>query len=134
MPSKKEQPGRVRVTGIGGVFFRAQNPEKLEAWYSENLGIPDPAKTYDDPPWRQQEGSTVFQPFKSDTQYFGDASKSWMLNFRVEDLDAMVAWLLANGIRVEVDPEIYPNGRFARLLDPEGNPIQLWEPGGTDPH
>jgi predicted enzyme related to lactoylglutathione lyase len=77
-------------------------------------------------------GPTVFAPFESDTDYFGDANKSWMINFRVSNLDAMVQELRASNIDVSVDPEIYPNGRFARLHDPEGNPIELWEPEGPD--
>ncbi len=76
----------------------------------------------------QQAGPTVFAPFASDTSYFGDINQKWMVNFRVRDLDAMVAQLRASGITVEVDKEIYPNGRFARIHDPDGNPIELWEP------
>ncbi len=93
-----------------------------------------PPKTYDDPPWRQDAGSTMFQPFQHDTGYFGASDQQWMLNFRVRDLNALVQQIRDNGNPVEVDPEVYPNGRFARVYDPEGNPIQLWEPGGTDPH
>ncbi|MCK5744934.1 MAG: VOC family protein, partial [Oricola sp.] len=68
-----------------------------------------------------------------DTSYFGDPKNQWMINFRVKDLDAMAAQLRAGGTTVEIDPEEYPNGRFAQLFDPEGNPIQLWQPGGCDP-
>jgi predicted enzyme related to lactoylglutathione lyase len=70
----------------------------------------------------------VFQPFPANTTYFGSADRSFMLNFRVKNLDAMVAQLRRAGITVDVDPKTYPNGRFARLSDPEGNPIQLWQP------
>ncbi|HMC56182.1 MAG TPA: hypothetical protein VKH19_13460, partial [Gemmatimonadaceae bacterium] len=77
--------------------------------------------------WTQQEGPTAFAPFKADTKYFGSPSQQWMINFRVRSLDAMVAQLRKAAIEVEVDAERYPNGRFARLSDPEGNPIQLWE-------
>ena len=79
-------------------------------------------------PWQQEAGTTVFAPFKADTKYFGRPTQQWMINFRVRDLDAMVAQLKRAGITVEVDPQAYPNGRFARLEDPEGNPIQLWQP------
>ena len=72
----------------------------------------------------------MFEPFPADTDYFGDPAKQWMLNFRVRDLDLMVAQLRAAGIEVEVDPEKYPNGRFARLEDPEGNPVAIWQPAG----
>ena len=79
-------------------------------------------------PWRQESGTTAFQPFPATTKYFGPETQQWMINFRVAHLDAMVAQLTAAGIKVEVDPQKYPNGRFALLHDPEGNPIQLWEP------
>ena len=78
-------------------------------------------------------GTTIFAPFKEDTSYFGDRRFQWMINFRVRDLNKMVAQLRERGITVELDSEVYPNGRFARLSDPEGNPIQLWQPGGKDP-
>ncbi len=76
----------------------------------------------------QQAGATVFAPFPSDTDYFGNPSQAWMINFRVANLDRMIAQLRAKEIEVTVDSEIYPNGRFARLSDPEGNPIELWSP------
>jgi predicted enzyme related to lactoylglutathione lyase len=69
----------------------------------------------------------VFAPFPQDTDYFGAEAQNWMINFRVPNLNAMVEQLRAAAVEVEVDPEHYPNGRFARLRDPEGNPIQLWE-------
>lgn len=84
--------------------------------------------SYDEPPWQQEAGPTVFNPFPADTSYFGDPARAWMVNFRVRDLDAMVAQLRRADIEVAVDAENYPNGRFARLHDPEGNPIELWEP------
>jgi glyoxylase I family protein len=72
------------------------------------------------------------QPFPETTEYFGDSEQMWMVNFRVRDLDAMVAQLRAAGIAIEVDAQQYPNGRFARLHDPEGNPVELWQPAGRD--
>jgi predicted enzyme related to lactoylglutathione lyase len=122
-----------RVEGIGGFFFRAKDPKKLAAWYEANLGITTVPADYDKPAWRTTAGTTVFAPFKEDTSYFGDKRLQWMINFRVRDLDKMAAQLRERGIAVNVDAEIYPNGRFARLNDPEGNPIQLWQPGGKDP-
>jgi glyoxylase I family protein len=121
-----------KVTGIGGVFFRARQPKALAEWYRDRLGVDEVPKNYDDPPWQQQGGPTAFAPFSEDTKYFGDAGKQWMINFRVANLDAMVAQLRAAGISVEIDPEPYPNGRFARLHDPEGNPIEIWQPAGRD--
>jgi glyoxylase I family protein len=121
-----------RVEGIGGFFFRAKDPKKLAGWYEANLGVGSVPDNYGAQPWRTSAGTTAFQPFKEDTSYFGDRRLQWMLNFRVRDLDKMVAQLRARGITVEVDAEVYPNGRFARLSDPEGNPIQLWQPDGKD--
>ncbi len=89
-----------KVTGIGGVFFRARDPEALGRWYLTHLGVTPTPANYKEPP------------------------------FRVRDLAAMTAQLTAAGIEVALDPEEYPNGRFARLHDPEGNPIELWEPRG----
>jgi len=116
------------VTGIGGLFFRARNPGALGQWYKDNLGISLVPADYSQKPWSQDAGPTVFAPLPNDSDYFGNADRSWMINFRVRDLDAMVEQLRAARIDVSVDPEAYPNGRFARLHDPEGNPIELWEP------
>ena len=117
-----------KVTGIGGLFFRAEDPEALARWYADNLGVNPVPAAYDALPWRQEEGYTVFAPFSADTDYFGRPKQQWMVNFRVRDLDAMAAQLRANGIVVEIDPQTQPIGRFARLHDPEGNPVELWEP------
>ncbi len=117
-----------RVTGIGGFFFRARDPEGLARWYLHHFGILPVPADYGGEAWRQEEGPTAFAPFPADTGYFGDPARTWMLNFRVRDLDTMVAQLHAAGIEAVVDPETYPNGRFARLHDPEGNPIELWQP------
>ena len=117
-----------RVTGIGGLFFRAHDPATLARWYADHLGI-DPAPTTDgQPPWWQQEGPTVLSPFPADSDAFGRPEQAWMLNLRVRDLDAMVAQLRAAGTEVTIDPQAYPFGRFASTADPEDNPIQLWEP------
>ncbi|MGQ0766468.1 MAG: VOC family protein [Gemmatimonadota bacterium] len=120
-----------RVMGIGGFFFRASDPSALAAWYERHLGIGRAPETYTQQPWEQAAGPTVFAPFQKDSKYFGNDANQWMINFRVRDLDAMVAQLRRAGIEVEVDAQTYPNGRFARLKDPEGNPIQLWESGRT---
>jgi predicted enzyme related to lactoylglutathione lyase len=121
-----------KVAGIGGFFFRARDPGALKAWYERHLGIRRTPGDYDSPCWRQKAGTTVFEPFPAGTGYFGDPSKAWMINFRVADLGAMVRQLRSAGIRVTVDPRKYPNGRFARLRDPEGNPVALWQPQGRD--
>ena len=119
-----------KVTGIGGVFFHSEGAEELADWYEQHLGVRRVGKIYEDGSWWQDEGPTVFAG--ESTAGFGPAKKQWMINFRVRDLDAMVAQLRAAAIAVEVDPEIYPNGRFALLHDPEDNPIQLWQADGTD--
>jgi glyoxylase I family protein len=116
------------VTGIGGFFFRARDPEALARWYHEQLGVDRAPTTYDVQPWWQEAGPTVWNPYSEVGPYFEDQEANWILNFRVRDLDAMVAQLRAGGAEVEIDSETYPNGRFATTHDPEGNVIQLWEP------
>ncbi|HEX4389567.1 MAG TPA: VOC family protein [Steroidobacteraceae bacterium] len=115
------------VTGIGGLFFRARDPQALARWYHEHLGINPVPGSAEDVVWCQQAGPTVFAPFEEGTDYFGRPEQRWMVNFRVRSLAAITAQLRAAGIEV-TDPQDYPHGRFARLYDPEGNPIELWEP------
>ena len=117
-----------RVTGIGGLFFRARDPAALARWYADHLGIDPVPASYEERPWWQQRGPTVFSPFPADSDAFGRPEQAWMLNLRVRDLDAMVTQLRAAGVEATPDPQAYPNGRFAITADPEGNPIQLWEP------
>lgn len=119
-----------KVTGIGGLFFRAHDPKALGHWYQQHLGVSLTPSSYEVPVGQQEAGPTVFSPFPETSDYFGDAHKVWMVNFRVRDLDKMAAQLRAAGIAVKIDPQSYPNGRFARLHDPEGNPIELWQPVG----
>lgn len=117
-----------KVAGIGGLFFRAHDPDALGHWYLEHLGISLTPSSNDSPVWQQEAGPTIFSPFPETTGYFGDPHKVWMVNFRVHDLDKMAAQLRTAGIEVKIDPQSYPNGRFAHLHDPEGNPIELWQP------
>lgn len=124
--------GVERVTGIGGVFFRSKDPELLTRWYAEHLGVQPPPASYDDRSWEQQAGPTVFTALPSDSEHFRSPRQQWSVNFRVRDLDAMIAQLRAAGIDVDEHVESYPNGRFAELVDPDGTPIQLWEPAGAD--
>lgn len=119
---------RQEALGIGGLFVRAADPAALSAWYEKHLGINPVPTSYDDTPWVQQEGPTIFSPMPDIAEGMLPEGKSWMLNLRVADIEAFVAQLLADGVAVELDPQTYPNGRFATLADPEGNPIQLWEP------
>ncbi|MCG8315216.1 MAG: hypothetical protein MI976_18555 [Pseudomonadales bacterium] len=117
-----------KVTGIGGLFFRAKDPEALSSWYHQYLGVSPVPQNTEQLPWLQEQGATVFAPFEEDTEYFGNPNKSWMINFRVDDLTAMVAQLEEAGIKVEISSDDSPIGKFARLTDPEGNPIELWQP------
>jgi glyoxylase I family protein len=126
--SEPSTPQKERVQGIGGLFFRSRDPKGLASWYQEHLGIDPTPVEYNQPVWQQAAGPTVFAPFPRETDYFGSPQQAWMVNFRVRNLDAMVRQLRASNIEVKVDAEKYPNGRFARLHDPEGNPIELWEP------
>jgi glyoxylase I family protein len=124
----QETASKEKVLGIGGFFFRARDPAALARWYNEHLGVSPVPTSYEQKPWEQAAGFTVFSPFPEATSYFGSKKQAWMINFRVRSLDRMIAQLEKAGIKVKLDPEVHPNGRFARLHDPEGNPIELWEP------
>lgn len=110
-----------KAPGIGGVFFRARDTEALGKWYETHLGVPGF--------WTQEAGMTVFAPFKSDSDYF-PPDRQWMINFRVDDLDGLMQSLRTAGISIETRAEwdAPETGRFARIHDPEGNPIELWQP------
>jgi predicted enzyme related to lactoylglutathione lyase len=114
-----------KITGIGGFMFRSKNPEELKKWYIEVLGIDIKNMV-----WMQDAGPTVLEPFPNDSDYYG-VDKGWMLNFRVTNLQAFIKELRKKGLEViEKDewnsmPEV---GVFARVYDPEGNPIELWQP------
>ncbi|VXB19575.1 Glyoxalase [Luteimonas sp. 9C] len=118
------------VTGIGGVFFRARDPDALSAWYAEHLGVGPTGTTW---LWPQQAGPTVFAPFPQDSDYF-PADRQWMLNLRVDDLDALLSRLRGAGVDVitNADWDTPQTGRFARIHDPEGNPVELWQPPAAD--
>lgn len=111
-----------KALGIGGVFFRARDTDTLAQWYQTHLGVPGF--------WQQAAGPTVFAPFPADTSYFAP-DKQWMINFRVDDLDALMAQLRSAGIPIQTSPAEWDSpetGRFARIHDPQGNAIELWEP------
>ena len=113
------------VTGIGGIFFRADDPKALAGWYRTHLGI----GLGDYGQWSQDAGPTVFSPFARDADHF-PLDRHWMLNLRVDDLDALLDGLRTAGVEVRTDPswDDPATGKFARIHDPEGNPIELWEP------
>ncbi len=118
-----------KVAGIGGLFFRASDPDGLAKWYLDHLGVALVPQDASGRPWVTEAGVTVFSPFAADTDYFR-ADRQFMVNFRVADLAAMIAQLEAAGIEVSDPSEMEGIGRFAQLHDPEGNPIELWEPAG----
>lgn len=110
------------AVAIGGLFFRSKDPSILAAWYETHLGF-----AAGETPWQQQAGPMVFAPFKADTDYF-PADRQWMVNFRVDDLPALITSLQISGVDVETRAECDGAwGRFARIHDPEGNPIELWK-------
>jgi catechol 2,3-dioxygenase-like lactoylglutathione lyase family enzyme len=120
-----------KVTGIGGVFFRVRDPERMAAWYRDHLGISSQGG-YADFVWREHErpnevGRTVWAVFPPDTDHFGPTQPAFMINYRVSNLERMLAQLRSKGVAVE-KVEDYDYGRFAWITDPEGNRIELWEP------
>ena len=122
-----------RVTGIGGIFFKARDPKALAAWYREHLGIP--VEEWGGAAFRWAGdanpggvGTTIWNPFNADTTYFAPSSASFMVNYRVADLHALLAALRAEGVEVVGDPQDSEYGKFGWVLDPEGNKIELWEP------
>jgi phosphoglycerate dehydrogenase-like enzyme/predicted enzyme related to lactoylglutathione lyase len=120
----------VRVTGIGGVFFKAANPKELVAWYGKHLGLKtdDYGSTFW---WKDKNGnncSTQWSPFKADTTYFQPSEKQFMQNFRVANLEVLLRNLAAEGVTIVGEMETYDYGKFGWILDPEGNKIELWEP------
>ncbi len=118
-----------KVTGIGGVFFRSKNPGALAKWYLDHLGINLVPQDAEGQPWVTEAGVTVFAPFSADTDYF-PGEKAFMINFRVADLDAMIAQLSEMGVETFNRQDMDGIGRFVHLQDAEGNPVELWEPAG----
>lgn len=117
-----------KAVGVGGAFLKASDPQKLSAWYAEHLGIPAQdggSLAFDGP---ESMGMTVFAHFPDSTKYFGEGSQQAMINFRVDDLDTLLAKLAAADVRIDPNREDYDYGRFAWIWDPEGNRVELWEP------
>lgn len=122
-----------RVTGIGGIFLRADDPVGLTKWYAAHLGLPAAQPSgvtfrWGDGASAERPGSTTWALFPADTTYFGTSGQSAMVNFRVDDLDGVVRSLEADGVPVLPEREDNDFGRFAWCVDPEGNRIELWEP------
>jgi len=117
-----------KAVGVGGIFLKARDPQALSAWYATHLGIPSQdggSLAFDGP---ESTGMTVFAHFPQDTRYFGDGPQQSMVNFRVDDLEQLLAQLAAAGVRIDPKRDDYPYGRFAWIWDPEENRIELWQP------
>ena len=124
-----------RVTGIGGIFFRAKDPDALKEWYVDHLGIPIDDDGFVCFYWKEEKGPgqdafTVWQPFPEDTDYFDPSEKQFMVNFRVENLAELLKTLREEGVEVDDRVEEHEFGKFGWITDPEGNRVELWEPGG----
>lgn len=121
-----------KVTGIGGVFFKCQDPEAIKTWYATHLGLQTDkyGTTFE---WREthnpdQKGYTAWNPFAQTTTYFAPSTKDFMINFRVHDLEALVEELKTQGVTILDDIETFEYGKFVHILDLEGNKIELWQP------
>ncbi|QOW11420.1 VOC family protein [Kaistella flava (ex Peng et al. 2021)] len=122
-----------KVTGIGGVFFKAKDPQKLNEWYKTHLGFDtnDYGATFS---WKEEDssksGSTQWSAFAEDTKYFEPSTKDFMINYRVADIEALVVELEKEGVTILDKIEEFDYGKFIHILDVEGNKIELWEPKG----
>ncbi|MDR3445221.1 MULTISPECIES: VOC family protein [Dyella] len=118
-----------KVIGFGGIFFKARDPSALAEWYAQHLGLPVEAwggARFDDEP--RQPGYTMWSPFAADTKYFAPSTQPYMINFRVDDLDGLLARLRDAGVTVDDRVEDSEYGRFGWAMDPEGTRIELWQP------
>ncbi len=119
-----------RVTGIGGFFFKSENPNATKEWYKNHLGLPTNAYgcTFE---WKDKEGKecqTQWSPFAADTKYFEPSEKPFMMNFRVDNLEALLEVLKEEGVTIVGEMQSFDYGKFGWILDPDGNKIELWEP------
>lgn len=123
-----------RVTGIGGIFFKCQDPEKMKQWYQTHLGfdISPYGVKFENPQGEgsANKGSTMWTPFPSTTKYFEPSTADFMINYKVEDLVALVAELKKEGVTILDEIAVYDFGKFVHILDVEGNKVELWEPMG----
>jgi len=122
-----------KITGIGGVFFKSRSDHKeLAAWYNKNLGMPMESwggtilRWPDDT--AEDGGLTVWTTADNDSKWFSPSESSFMINYRVDNLDEMLASLKENGVEIQQGPESHENGKFAWIMDPDGNKVELWEP------
>ena len=122
-----------RVTGVGGVFFKCKDPKQTMAWYERHLGINVDHKYGTTFEWRQatdpeRKGFTVWSPFSADTNYFDPSERGFMINYRVADLEGLLAVLKEEGVEIVGEVQTFDYGKFAHILDLEGNKVELWEP------
>jgi predicted enzyme related to lactoylglutathione lyase len=125
-----------RVTGIGGIFFKCTDPQKSKDWYREHLGI-DAGEYGANIKWREHDdrekiATTVWSPFPGKTDYFNPSQSEFMINYRVENLEALLEQLQKEGVEIVGDMESYEYGKFAWIMDPDGRKIELWEPANED--
>jgi len=125
-----------RVTGIGGIFFKCKDPQKMRKWYNDHLGLNtnEYGATFE---WFQgadnsKKGFTQWSPFNQDTQYFSPSEKDFMLNYRVENIEQLVEELKKEGVTIVDEIEVYEYGKFVHIVDVEGNKIELWEPNDIE--
>ncbi len=121
-----------KVTGIGGIFFKSQNPKETKEWYSKNLGLvtneygsPFEFRNANRP---EEINYLIWSPFKENTKYFAPSEKDFMINYRVQNIEGLVDKLRANGVQIVDSIEVVEYGKFIHIMDPEGNKIELWEP------
>ena len=121
-----------KVTGIGGIFFRCQNPEKTKEWYGENLGLAvgEYGSSFEFRNANRPEEVNYLQwsPFAEDTKYFAPSEKQFMINYRVQNIEGLVEKLRENGVTIVDDIQAFEYGKFVHIMDPEGTKIELWEP------
>jgi len=132
MEKKKTTDKSGRVTGVGGIFFKCEDPEKMRNWYNKNLGLVTNEygslfefRSTDDP---DQKGYLQWSPFGEKTKYFEPSKKEFMINYRVQNMEELIKTLRDAGVEVVGEIETYEYGKFAHIMDPEGNKIELWEP------
>lgn len=134
--SSKPQPSVKKVTGIGGIFFKCKDPKKMREWYATNLGLNTNAygAVFE---WRQgadtsKKGFTQWSPFKETTKYFEPSTRDFMINYRVENIEALIDELKKNGVIITDKIETVEYGKFVHIMDIEGNKIELWEPNDIE--
>ncbi len=125
-----------RVTSLGGIFFKCQDPDQMKQWYEKHLGV-QTDKYGTSFEWRQaddseKKGFTAWSPFKADTKYFAPSDSSFMINYRVENLEWLVKELEKEGVTIVDKIEDFEYGKFVHIMDPEGNKIELWEPNDEE--